>query len=561
MSATRNSFLKDDSPDGFDSQHYSTIDPSSYSTSHLAMALNPTNHARPGQHIVGSPLAGHPVMTLSGSYGSPGSAFATLSGPDDTDLIDLNNMQSPDALHARLWTSAPAYDDTVPASIGFAPTPSQPIISPRYQHDLVGSPGGMLPFGSATGNPIDAGLLQAGVMSPVDSTSPFDQFMLQNNFKQINKMAQNNSATAVDSPSHLDAGLATTATDQAWLNNQQQQQQQVPKDPSTVKSPQGSQHSFVGSVPVPTTSDGRRTKLSSTSHAQRFLQGNAANASNTSSPVGSYGSATDIYPSAGFPSSPSTKPNALGTSPGLLGSKPMSVPRVGKSASSALSKSLDNESQSVLLAERRRRRRESHNAVERRRRDNINEKIQELATLVPESMLLAPDSYAQGSLNTGVLTKDGKPNKGTILTKSVEYIRQLQNVIDEQNRREAELQELVQSLQRRLGVTVTQFGKTSAELMLAKILGPQTETYDEPELVLTGPQGHVHVQSMDTDNNTKTRADGGQTADTQADAALLMNQLDIGTSSGRPGGTPLEFTPEYGDMGEYEQTADQFLVS
>lgn len=37
--------------------------------------------------------------------------------------------------------------------------------------------------------------------------------------------------------------------------------------------------------------------------------------------------------------------------------------------------------------EKRRRRRESHNAVERRRRDNINERIAELATLIPESML------------------------------------------------------------------------------------------------------------------------------------------------------------------------------
>ncbi|KAJ7804379.1 hypothetical protein B0H14DRAFT_3883451 [Mycena olivaceomarginata] len=46
------------------------------------------------------------------------------------------------------------------------------------------------------------------------------------------------------------------------------------------------------------------------------------------------------------------------------------------------------ESKASLLAhEKRRRRRESHNAVERRRRDNINEKISELATLIPECLL------------------------------------------------------------------------------------------------------------------------------------------------------------------------------
>jgi hypothetical protein len=41
----------------------------------------------------------------------------------------------------------------------------------------------------------------------------------------------------------------------------------------------------------------------------------------------------------------------------------------------------------MIANEKRRRRRESHNAVERRRRDNINEKIGELATLIPDCML------------------------------------------------------------------------------------------------------------------------------------------------------------------------------
>ena len=41
----------------------------------------------------------------------------------------------------------------------------------------------------------------------------------------------------------------------------------------------------------------------------------------------------------------------------------------------------------LLAVEKRRRRRESHNAVERRRRDNINERIAELSTLIPESIL------------------------------------------------------------------------------------------------------------------------------------------------------------------------------
>lgn len=45
------------------------------------------------------------------------------------------------------------------------------------------------------------------------------------------------------------------------------------------------------------------------------------------------------------------------------------------------------EKQAILADEKRRKRRESHNAVERRRRDNINERIGELATLIPDCLL------------------------------------------------------------------------------------------------------------------------------------------------------------------------------
>ena len=87
----------------------------------------------------------------------------------------------------------------------------------------------------------------------------------------------------------------------------------------------------------------------------------------------------------------------------------------------------------ALANEKRRKRRESHNAVERRRRDNINEKIQELAMLLPDEWL--SDSAKAGSI-AGMLsgtvsgsiggeedTKEVKANKGVILRNSVEYIK------------------------------------------------------------------------------------------------------------------------------------------
>ncbi|KAF9207117.1 hypothetical protein BGZ49_001165, partial [Haplosporangium sp. Z 27] len=83
----------------------------------------------------------------------------------------------------------------------------------------------------------------------------------------------------------------------------------------------------------------------------------------------------------------------------------------------------------LLMNEKRRRRRESHNAVERRRRDNINEKIQELSTLLP-------DIYVDSA---------NKPNKGVILRKSVDYIRHLQQLVSSQATRNQELEAQLQA--------------------------------------------------------------------------------------------------------------------
>ncbi|SJX63183.1 uncharacterized protein SRS1_14007 [Sporisorium reilianum f. sp. reilianum] len=165
-----------------------------------------------------------------------------------------------------------------------------------------------------------------------------------------------------------------------------------------------------------------------------------------------------------------------------------------------------SEAEAKRLAEKRRKRRESHNAVERRRRDNINEKITELATLLPEAMLLdaiatstqggnsgtfapalaakaalaaaaaaaakgdtVPDSSeAQPNLpkssteayaaalapvhanSAALAAAQAKPNKGIILRKSVEYIRHLQQFLDMQMGRigflEAELARSHQAL-------------------------------------------------------------------------------------------------------------------
>lgn len=124
---------------------------------------------------------------------------------------------------------------------------------------------------------------------------------------------------------------------------------------------------------------------------------------------------------------------------------------------------------------------------ERKRRDNINEKIQELLSLVPPVYFQEPaarDEDDGGTKSTG--TKDGKPNKGQILTKSVEYIQYLQNLIDENNRKEVELQLKLKSLKMQhegRGNAPLSADTTSAELALGEIgVGPHSRKYFEEVL-------------------------------------------------------------------------------
>lgn len=132
---------------------------------------------------------------------------------------------------------------------------------------------------------------------------------------------------------------------------------------------------------------------------------------------------------------------------------------------------------------KRRRRRESHNMVERRRRDNINERIQELSHLVPLHRLedekvrkhmmnnspLSPSLAATGrsppqatsllagggrraagagsiSLGIPVEEKDKGPNKGDILNGAVSWTRDLMWALHVKIQQEAELADVIASL-------------------------------------------------------------------------------------------------------------------
>lgn len=122
---------------------------------------------------------------------------------------------------------------------------------------------------------------------------------------------------------------------------------------------------------------------------------------------------------------------------------------------------------------------------ERKRRDNINDRIQELLTLIPpeffqhdQESIINEEGEVQIK-NSG--TRDGKPNKGQILTNSVKYIRYLQDLIDENNKIESDLKNRLLALDPSFAVDVS-----SAEEALGEIgVGNYSDQYYHDILKLT----------------------------------------------------------------------------
>lgn len=90
-----------------------------------------------------------------------------------------------------------------------------------------------------------------------------------------------------------------------------------------------------------------------------------------------------------------------------------------------------------------RQKKDNHNKIERRRRYNINDRIQELGTLLP-----------RGDPRYTHITRDMKYNKGTILRASVDYVKCLRDEVD-RLRSEKRYRELEED-NRRMKMTVHQ---------------------------------------------------------------------------------------------------------
>ena len=164
---------------------------------------------------------------------------------------------------------------------------------------------------------------------------------------------------------------------------------------------------------------------------------------------------------------------------------------------------------------KKRRRRESHNMVERRRRDNINERIQELSHLVPQHRLedekvrkhlanngpLSPTLAATGmsppqatsllagggrrATGAGNITmgipieeKDKGPNKGDILNGSVGWTRDLMWALHVKYQQEQQLAELIASLGGEFPFTETEDEKRMRTELMDAMEKNDVRTFD-----------------------------------------------------------------------------------
>ncbi|KZT07979.1 HLH-domain-containing protein [Laetiporus sulphureus 93-53] len=221
--------------------------------------------------------------------------------------------------------------------------------------------------------------------------------------------------------------------------------------------------------------------------------------------------------------------------------------------------------QAIIANEKRRRRRESHNAVERRRRDNINEKISELATLIPECLLdpsatlTMPTSLASatgedllfgtagvdkekkekkdekekkeedesaepeekdkdGGANAGEQGGVVKANKGMILRKSVEYIRYLQQLVSAQASRNRDLEQQLQVFRGKDGVGAGECdeeGRLVLHEEVGDFLGFASAAQAQVSMLQNGrrKKSFTELESVEEDMDTEMMEDGDMDGD------------------------------------------------
>ncbi|KAJ3394984.1 hypothetical protein HDU84_004442 [Entophlyctis sp. JEL0112] len=179
--------------------------------------------------------------------------------------------------------------------------------------------------------------------------------------------------------------------------------------------------------------------------------------------------------------------------------------------------------------EKRARRRASHNAVERRRRDIINEKINELSTLLPDHHLLPADAQ----------------NKGSILKRSVDHMRGVQAMAGRQADRIIELENVCRILMQKAGITDdAELGLslplgTSFVLRVSGMPGGEITGNQLAGALLAAAQSNLNTNSGGASNLRGVHVGASMDAEKSGLVSGLMGFGTAGTVGQRPNGLGL----------------------
>ncbi|KZT68425.1 HLH-domain-containing protein [Daedalea quercina L-15889] len=443
----------------------------------------PTSHHHHSAHAHSHSFHAQSPFSLGGSSTAPSNGNGNGQ---------QQQQQQPEFAHANFNSTLPALGSSMRYEPPPAPAPHSPFSlgHPHAHAHSLGTPGA---------EPSSFSSHLSSLSFSTASNAPNGDLLAHHQPRQTP------SPVSVASPTEFSRSRSRSTTRQA-----QQQQQQPGEPPSTNGGPARRTRAKRGSVSSVSPPPLHRGHTQPLIIPGNNLGGMGVNGRGPASPLGLHGSGWFVPGGQGEFSLP-TPDSVHGGFSAFTGAS--SLPATGHmgvspkdvSAASMLGKSLGGlggdsppcgdlaTKQALIASEKRRRRRESHNAVERRRRDNINEKISELATLIPECLLdpnatltmpvslsassddLLFGAVSGGSANGGAGApakagaepakkeekdgsaepddKDGqegingavKANKGMILRKSVEYIRYLQQLVSAQASRNRDLEQQLQA--------------------------------------------------------------------------------------------------------------------
>ncbi|KAH9835445.1 HLH-domain-containing protein [Rhodofomes roseus] len=561
---------------------------------------NPYEEYRPPTHNIfdiSAPTSHHHHSAHSHSQSfHPQSPFS-LGSSNNPNGNNNQQQQAPEFAHGNFNSTLPALGSSMRYEP--PPAPHSPFSLSHSQH----SQGLAHPLGTPGAEPSSVSSFSSHLSSLSFSTAgntPGQGDLLGHPGGQ----RQTPSPVSVASPTEFSRSRSRSTT------RQSQSAQQQGEPPSTNGGPARrtrAKRGSVSSVSPPPLHRGHTQPLIIPGNNIGGMGGvNGMNGRGPASPLGLHGSGWFVPGGQGefslptpdsvhggfsaFTGASSLPANGLGVSPkdvssaaGALG-KSLNLPGLaGAGGESPPGADLATK-QALIASEKRRRRRESHNAVERRRRDNINEKISELATLIPECLLDpnatmtmpaslsassddllfggAPGPSASAAAVNGANLdaagakkeekdgsaerddKDGqdgnaaavKANKGMILKKSVEYIRYLQQLVSAQASRNRELEQQLQSFR---SSSVPSSDLDDGALVLHEEVAEDFTLFGSPSPAAHSAPAHRHangkrkkfsrgelasVEEMDMDDDADVDMQDGDGEETEKSSPSAMGE-------------------------------------